>query len=126
MYIAYKTTENLVSPERGRLGQFGRAKALMAFAFSLNIVEIVLIGNALFFNKRLHLTGEILFSFYLFPLLVLFFVNMIFKKNTLAKSIKLYKNSKFADLGRGIGLLYIFLNFAIVIFLIYEMRKIIE
>ena len=122
LYIAYRTTENLVDPKRGRFNHFGRAKVFIAMAIALNIIEVILIVNALFFQKRLFLKGEAFLLLYLFPLVVYFFINLIFKKSTLAKAIKLYKESNFAMYGRSIGLLYLFLNFIIVVLLIAEMR----
>ncbi|OQP56421.1 hypothetical protein [Niastella populi] len=122
MFIAYKTTEDLAGTKRGRFNHFGRAKVLITFAVAINVVEIVLVANSLFFKERLDFTDGKFFLLYLLPLLVYFLVNVIFKKNTLAKSIKSYKDSKVAEVGRAIGLSYLFLNFAIVIFLIYIMR----
>ena len=51
MYIAYKSTENLVGSGRGNFNHFGRAKVFITMAIALNIIEIILILNALFFKK---------------------------------------------------------------------------
>src|SRR5687768_9785695 len=121
MYIAYKTTQNLPGSGRINFNHFGKAKVFITMAIALNIFEIVLTVNALFFQKRLSLNGEALLSFYLFSIVIYFFVSLIFKKSTLAKAIKIYKESNFVVDGKSIGVLYIFLNIIIVVFLIYKM-----
>jgi hypothetical protein len=123
MFIAYKTTEDLADPKRGKFNHFGRAIVFITFAFAINVVEIVLIVNSLFFKERFDFTDGKFFLLYLLPFSIYIPVNAIFKKNTLAKSIKSYKDSKLAEVGRAIGLSYILLNFGFVIYLICIMRK---
>jgi hypothetical protein len=121
MFIAYKTTENLADPRRGTMGHFARAQIFITFAIAINLVEIVLIVNALFFKSKFDFTDEKFFLLYLVPFSIYFPVNFIFKKNTLAKSLKSYKESKLAEVARAIGLSYLLLNFGLVIYLIFIM-----
>jgi len=123
MFIAYKTTENLVDTKRGTMGHFSRAIIFITFAFAINLVEIVLIVNSLFFKSKFDFTDEKFFLLYLVPFSVYIPVNFIFKKNTLAKSLKSYKESKLAEVGRAIGLSYLLLNFGLACYLIFIMRK---
>ena len=65
MFIAYKTTENLVDTKRGTMGHFSRAIIFITFAFAINLVEIVLIVNSLFFKSKFDFTDEKFFLLYL-------------------------------------------------------------
>ena len=122
MFIAFKTTENYVTQEWGRSNHLNRAKALLAVTIAINVVKILLLLNLLFFHKTLQMNEWIFSLCFVIPLLFYILVNMFFKKNLLAKSINLYKNTNIATYARGIGLLYFFLSLSVAIFLVYKMR----
>jgi hypothetical protein len=119
MFIAYKTTENLIGSKREKSDHFGRAQALIAGILTLNIIEFLLMVNSIFFKKKIIITAGIYVSCIIFPMLLLVFVNLIFKKSVLARSIRLYKDTNFTEYGRGIGLLYVFLTLFIFVFFLY-------
>lgn len=123
MFIAYKTTGELVNPRPGRRNHFSRAILFITFAFAINIAEIVLVVNSLFFKKRFDFTDGKFFLIYLLVFSVYFPVAAIFKKNTFAKSIRLYKDSKLAAMAGAIGLSYFLLNLGLAVYLIFIMVK---
>lgn len=114
-YIAYQTTNDLMSPGLKRLGPHGRVKSFISMAIVFTVVAIVLVINAFFLQKKVLLTAGVFFSFYGLLAVVYLVVHLIFKHSTLARSIRLYKGSKMASYGGAIGLFYMLLNLAIIV-----------
>lgn len=126
MYIAYKTAETLPDQAKGNFNQYGRAKVFITTAIGLNIVELVLIINSLFFQVSISLTTILYFASIFFLIGIYLGVNRIFNKAVLAKAIKAYKNTNFSEYGKGIGLIYILFNLVIAVILVFKMGKLNE
>lgn len=115
-FIAYKTTEELMSPWwLRRLGQHGRVKHFISIALVFTVVSIVLVINAFFLHKKIFFYEGVFLSFYIMVLVVYLAVSLIFKRSVMVRSIRLYKGSKMAKYAGTIGLFYMLLNLAIII-----------
>ena len=115
MFIARQTTEELMNPRLRRLGPHGRAKHFISMALVITIVTIVLVINALFLHKKMLITGPIYLSFFVLIALIYLGVSLIFKRNILVRSIRMYKGTKLAKFAGAIGLGYMLLNLAVII-----------
>ena len=123
-FIAYQTTQDLMNPRLRKWGPHGSVKFFISMAITFTVVTIVMVINAFFLQKKITFTGSIFFSFYALIALVYLAVSLIFKRSTLARSIRIYKGSKMAKYGGAIGLAYFLLNLAIFILItIYGLKK---
>lgn len=104
-----------MNPRLRRWGPHGRVKHFISMALVFTVVEIVLVINAFFLHKKILFSAGVYLSFYILVAVVYLSVSIIFKRNVLARSIRLYKGSKMARYGGAIGLFYVLLNLTIII-----------
>ena len=122
MYIAYKTAETYPKRKSSNF-QYGRAKVFLAMVITLTLIELALIVNSLFFQIKIEFTFGLYMVCLFSPLLIYFVIGLIFKKSVLARSIKLYKDTNFAEYGQGIGLLYMLINMFVIVLLCVQMSR---
>jgi hypothetical protein len=115
MFIAHRTTTELMNPRLQCLGPYRSVKFFITTWIIASIVSIVLVLNSFFLPEKIHLTAGVFFSFYALLILIYFLVGLVFKRSTLARSIRIYKGTKIARVGGAIGLGYLLLNMAVII-----------
>jgi hypothetical protein len=123
LFIAYRTTEEIMNPWLARFSQYGRVKLFIGTITVFNTAVILLGVNALFFQRKIHLSAGALISLCFIIPLFLLIIGLILKKSTLARSIRIYKGSKIAEIGGAVGLFYFLLNLSVIIFLLVKMSK---
>ncbi|MBL0134115.1 MAG: hypothetical protein IPP79_08920 [Chitinophagaceae bacterium] len=122
MFIAYKTVESF-GTTNNNFGQFGKAKNFIAVIAALNIIEILLTINSIFFEQRISLSISLYFILIFSVFVIYFLISLVFKRSVLAKAIKRYKDTNFNDSGKVVGLLYLFINLGIAVGLVIEMER---
>ena len=117
IYIAYKTCDSLGEGKVDGSFQYSRAKTLIAMYIIAHYIQIMLIIKYVK-NERFDWSTEVMYITYLISGLIVFFlVSMVFNKETLFKSLRLYNRSSLKDYARLIGLGYLFGNILVVILL---------
>ena len=120
-YIAYRTCESLTS-YRNPL-QLTQAQTFIAINMTLHIFQLTFCTFLLTNKKIATIDGPAYLVFVATCLLTMIFATLVFNKRTLAKSIKLYKDTSLKSVARLIGLNYLFLNMALFVTLFIIQSK---
>lgn len=111
-----------MNPRLRRWGPLGRVRHVISMAMVFTVINIVLVINTFFLQKKIPFTGGVFFSFYVLIALAYLVVSLIFKRNVLARSIRLYKGSKLAKYGGAIGLFYTLLNLVVILTMVFGVK----
>jgi len=120
MYIAYKTA-GTYPIKKSNNNQYGRAKVFIAIVFELTLIMLALIANSLFFQIKIEFTFGLYFGGLFSVLPIYFGISFIFKKSVLARSIRIYKDTNFAEYGKSIGVLYMLISMFVIVLLCVQM-----
>lgn len=121
LYIAYQTCASWTIYPNPK--QFSNALALIGINIIFHVIQLICCIFLLTNHRITTINGPVYFAFWVISILTMLFVSFVFNRRTLAKSIKIHKNTFLSSKSYLIGLAYVIINFGLTVALFVVQNK---